>query len=166
MGFKERLIDIKCFAYDFDGVMTDNRCLVDEDGKEAVFVNRSDGYAIARFKELGIRQVIISTEKNPVVEARARKLDIEVYQDASDKAQVLKKYCECHGIEPEEVFFIGNDLNDLAAFSIAGLTGAPKDAEEEIRRIADWVSDRNGGYGVIRQLYDVYRALSEEETSR
>ncbi len=118
--FLERLKNVKCIAYDFDGVMTDNRVLVDEDGKEAVFVNRSDGYAIARFKDMGMKQVIISTEKNPVVEARAKKLDIEVFHGVDDKGEILKKYCGRESVDRENVRWIGNELNDLPALKAAG----------------------------------------------
>lgn len=156
-SIREKLKNIKCIAYDFDGVMTDNRVLVDENGKESVFVNRSDGYAIARFKEMGIKQVIISTEKNPVVEARARKLNIEVYYGVDDKGKILMDYCKKEGIDPLSVFFIGNDLNDEPAFQLAGIKGAPRDAESEIKETADWISSKDGGHGVIRDLYEIYR---------
>ena len=147
---------IKCIAYDFDGVMTDNRVLVDENGKEAVFVNRSDGYAIARFKEMGIKQVIISTEKNPVVETRAKKLGIEVFHGVDDKGKILREFCSRDSLNLENVLFIGNDLNDLPAFEVSGLCGAPKDADEGILKCVDWVSKMKGGYGVIRDLYNSF----------
>ena len=148
---------IRCIAYDFDGVMTDNRVLVDENGKEAVYVNRSDGYAVARLKEMGYEQIIISTEKNPVVEARAKKLNIEVVHGVVDKGEILLKVCKDKRFDTSEVMFIGNDLNDIPAFKVAGLTGAPKDAEDAIYESADWKSTRNGGYGVIRELYEILR---------
>ncbi len=157
MNVREKIKNVKYFAYDFDGVMTDNRVLVDQDGKEAVFVNRSDGYAIARFKEMGLKQVIISTEKNPVVEARAKKLGIEVFYGVDDKGRAIRDFCDREAISTDEVFYIGNDLNDEPAFQLAGIKGAPKDAEREILEIADWISDKCGGEGVIRDLYEIYR---------
>lgn len=153
--------EIKCIAYDFDGVMTDNRVLVDENGKEAVFVNRSDGYAIARFMDMGLKQVIISTEKNPVVEARGKKLGIEVYYGVDDKGEVLRKYCKREKINLNTVLYVGNDINDLKAFRVAGLRGAPKDAERDILEFADWISIKNGGFGVIRDLLGDYMAQKQ-----
>ena len=144
---------IKCIVYDFDGVMTDNRVLVSQDGKESVFVNRSDGWAIARFRELGIRQLILSTEENPVVMARAKKLKLEVLQGISDKGEILSEWCSKQSIPLKNVLYIGNDLNDLPAFKVVGFKGSPKDAELEMLEQADWVSEKNGGYGVIRDLY-------------
>ncbi len=146
---------IKLLVYDFDGVMTDNRVLVDQHGVESVMVSRGDGYGISRIKELGIKQVIISTETNEVVKRRAEKLKIDVIHGVEDKKTILRKFCEENGYALEEVMFIGNDLNDYEAMLLAGTKGAPADAEEEILKIADWISTKNGGYGVIRELYRI-----------
>lgn len=154
IDFLKKLKNIQCIAYDFDGVMTDNRVLVDEKGIEAVFVNRSDGYAISHIKEMGILQVIVSTEQNPVVVARANKLKIDYYYGVDDKGSILKEYCKKNKIDLKRVLFIGNDLNDLSAFCVAGLTGSPSDAYDAIKNRASWVFQKKGGEGVIRELYD------------
>lgn len=151
--------ELKCFFYDFDGVMTDNHVLVDEYGTEAALVNRSDGYAIERIKERGIHQVIISTERNSIVKKRAEKLGIPVINGVSDKGETLIQYCAEKGFLLSEVMFIGNDLNDLPALKAAGVTGAPANAEAEILQVVQWVSSRGGGEGVIR---DLYRHIDEE----
>ena len=148
----------KLIVYDFDGVMTDNRVLVDEFGKEAVVVNRGDGYGVSQIKKLGILQVIISTEVNKVVKMRAEKLDIPVIHGVENKKNVLLEYVGKQGIDLKDVFYVGNDLNDYDAMILAGTKCAPKDAEPEILEIADWVSVCNGGYGVIR---DLFRNLSK-----
>lgn len=150
------MIDFKsivCVFYDFDGVMTDNRCLINQEGTESVFVNRGDGYAISKIRDLGILQVIISTEENPVVKRRAEKLKIPVIHSVKDKGKEILRYSEKNNICLGKSLFIGNDVNDLPAFNVVGFTGAPADAEEEILLIADWVSQKKGGYGVIRDLY-------------
>lgn len=147
------LNSIECIFYDFDGVMTDNRVLVDETGKEAVFVNRSDGYAVSKLKEIGITQAIISTEKNPVVVRRAEKIDIPVINGVGDKGKVIIDYAKENNIDLTKSIFIGNDLNDLPAFEVVGYKGCPKDAAQEILGVADWISSCNGGYGVIRDFY-------------
>ena len=149
---------IKLIVYDFDGVMTDNHVYVDENGKETVMVNRGDGWGVNMIRSLGIRQVIISTEVNPVVERRAEKLKLDVIHGVEDKRITLIKYCEQEGIELQDVMYIGNDLNDFEAMSVAGVKGVPADAEPEVKRIADWVSKKNGGDGVVR---DLARTLSE-----
>ena len=147
---------LSCIFYDFDGVMTDNRVLITPDGKENVFVNRSDGYAIARFRELGIMQVIVSTEENDLVEKRAEKLKIPVIHGVTDKGECVKTYAEKNGIDLRTSIFIGNDLNDIPAFNLVGIKCAPIDAESEILDLADWISSKKGGYGAVRDLYRAY----------
>lgn len=151
---------LECIFYDFDGVMTDNRVLVSEDGKESVFANRGDGLGISYIKRLGIQQVIVSTEQNKVVEQRAKKLKIEVIHGVDDKGEVISRYCSDKGYTLSKTAFIGNDLNDLPAFNIVGFKGAPKDAAQEVLSIADWISEKNGGDGVIR---DFYRFISSNK---
>lgn len=151
---------LECIFYDFDGVMTDNRVLVSEDGKESVFANRGDGLGVSYIKKLGIPQVIVSTEQNKVVEQRAKKLKIEVIHGVDDKGEVISNYCSAKGYALSKTAFIGNDLNDLPAFSIVGFKGAPKDAAQEVLAIADWISEKNGGDGVIR---DFYRFISSNK---
>lgn len=149
--------------YDFDGVMTDNRVLVNDTGFESVFCNRSDGLAIAEFRHLGIHQAIISTETNDVVELRAEKLKIPVIHkldsQALDKGTVLKQYCGENGISLERAIFIGNDINDLPALKLVGYPCCPADPEIEVRSYCEsqngWISTKPGGYGVVRELMRV-----------
>ena len=132
--------DISCIFYDFDGVMTDNRVLVDQNGMEYVYVNRSDGLGVAALKAAGITQVIISTEVNPVVERRAEKLGIPVVHGVKDKGETVKNYCAEHGIDASRAVFMGNDINDIPAFMAVGFKVCPADAEPEVKSKADWIS--------------------------
>jgi len=102
---------------------------------------------------MGIPQIIVSTEKNSVVERRAEKLRIPVIHGVDDKGSIIRKYASENDIILDRAVFVGNDLNDLPAFEVCGIKAAPADAEEEILEIADWVSGRKGGDGVIRDLY-------------
>ena len=144
--------NIELIVYDFDGVMTDNRVMVDQNGNESVMANRGDGYGVGMIRKLGVKQVILSTEVNPVVEMRAQKLNLEVIHGVSDKKQTLEKYCADINISLDRVMYLGNDLNDIDAMKCVGIKGAPKDAEPEILEIADWISEKSGGYGVVREL--------------
>lgn len=146
-------MNIKHLIYDFDGVMTDNRVLVDQDGKEAVFVNRSDGLAVGKIKKLGLTQIIISTERNLVVGVRAKKLGLPVRQSVEDKAAAVKKYLSENNFSPAETAFVGNDLNDLEAMRLVGWPIAPADAQPEVKKIAKLVLQTKGGHGAIRELY-------------
>ena len=147
--------NIEMMVYDFDGVMTDNRVLIIEDGKEAVFVNRADGLAVSAIRKKGIKQIIISTEKNKVVKARADKLKIGMIQSVNDKSKVLAKYLKLRRINPGNVIYIGNDLNDLPAMKLVGWPIAPSDACREVKNIAKIVLGKKGGQVVIREVLDM-----------
>jgi len=144
--------ELELIVFDFDGVMTDNRVLVDQDGKEAVWVNRSDGLGIRMIKQMGVRMIILSTETNPVVSMRAKKLNLEVFTSVNDKAKALKVFCAQEDIKLENVMYVGNDINDLPAMNLVGIKAVPKDAYSEVKEIADIVLKTKGGYGVIREL--------------
>ncbi|MDR1869270.1 MAG: HAD hydrolase family protein [Treponema sp.] len=143
---------LRLFFYDFDGVLTDNKVFVSEDGKESVCCNRSDGLAIKKIKEMGIAQMIISTETNKIVSARAAKLDIPVIQGVANKKETLLEYCEKLSVNLKETLYIGNDINDLEAMLAVGFPVCPKDAYPEIKKIAKLVIPVSGGDGVIREL--------------
>tara|TARA_A100001011_G_scaffold399540_1_gene508697 strand:- start:2250 stop:2714 length:465 start_codon:yes stop_codon:yes gene_type:complete len=146
---------IKLIVYDFDGVMTDNKVYIDQNGNEMVQVNRSDGLGIAKIKTLEIKQIIISTEENSVVSARANKLDIPCLQGIANKKYALKDYCQKNDIQILQVAYVGNDINDKNAMEIAGFSFCPADAHETIKEISDHILKRNGGDGVIREIFDI-----------
>lgn len=150
---------IALIIYDFDGVMTDNRVLIFKDGREAVFVNRADGLAIKAIKKMGIPQIIISTETNLVVKARAKKLGIPLMQSVEDKKRLIRRYLKDNKIKKEEVIFVGNDINDKEAMEFVGWPVAPVDAHQDIRKIARVSLSARGGYGVIRELLDKLKDL-------
>jgi len=147
--------NIKLIVYDFDGVMTDNKVYFDQDGNEMIQVNRADGLGVAEIKKLGIKQIIISTEKNSVVTARANKLGIYCLQGIEIKKKALIDYCYKNDYKLQNVAYIGNDINDKDAMQIAGITFCPADAHDSIKEIADHVLITKGGHGVIRELLDL-----------
>jgi YrbI family 3-deoxy-D-manno-octulosonate 8-phosphate phosphatase len=132
--------------------MTDNRVLVSEDGKEAVFCNRADGLGVEILRKAGYKMMILSTETNKVVRARAEKLRIPVIHGVVDKKTTLIEFCKKNKIKLSEVCFVGNDINDLEVMKIVGLPVCPVDAYPEIKKIAVLVSTARGGYGVVREL--------------
>jgi len=149
---------IKLVVYDFDGVMTDNRVFVDQDGKESIAANRSDGLGIGMIKRLGIEQCIVSTERNKVVAARARKIGLEAAHGVRDKASLVIQLAATKQISLSEVLFMGNDTNDRDAMGLCGFKVAPADAHPSILALADYVTEAHGGYGAIRELADVLEA--------
>lgn len=143
---------IVVLIYDFDGVMTDNKVLLSQDGIELVQVTRADGLGVDMIRNLGIKQMILSTETNPVVGKRAEKLRIDAVTGCKDKKEYIDSYCAKEGITFENVLYVGNDLNDLEAMQNAGFSLAPKDAHPLIRKTADLVTCAKGGQGVIKEL--------------
>ena len=141
-------------VFDFDGVFTDNRVLVDQDGKESVFCDRADGMAIEWLKVSGVRGLILSKERNPVVEARARKVGLPAAQAVDGKAEYLRNWCKAEGINLSDVIYVGNDLNDLECFGIVGCAVAVGDADQRVKDAADVVLTRLGGRGAIRELIE------------
>lgn len=149
--------NISLIIYDFDGVMTDNKVLVFENGREAVSVNRSDGLAVNIIAKMRITQIIISSEPNGVVRARARKLNIPYINSVNDKKKTVIKYLNKCNISRKRVVFIGNDINDEEAMKFVGYPIAPADAHRQIKKIAKIVLSVNGGNGVVREFLDILR---------
>ncbi|WP_428629142.1 KdsC family phosphatase [Sphingopyxis sp.] len=146
---------VELVIFDFDGVFTDNSVLVSSEGIESVRCWRSDGLGLARLGELGVATLIVSTEKNPVVSKRAEKLKIECRQAIDDKAECVTILCAERGIPLDRVAFVGNDINDIPALKIVGLSVVVADAYPEAAEHADLQLSRNGGYGAVRELCDM-----------
>ena len=146
---------IKLIVYDFDGVMTDNKVYIDQNGNETVRVNRADGLGIAEIKKLGIKQIIISTETNSVVSTRASKLGIPCLQGIENKKSALINYCQKNDFELLNVAYVGNDINDKEVMEIAGTTYCPSDAHKSIQIITDYILKTKGGDGVVREILDL-----------
>ena len=149
--------EIKLIAYDFDGVMTDNKVIVNQDGVESVIVNRADGLAVDILKKKGFDQIILSTETNPVVEVRAKKIGIPVIKGIKDKKRVLIEFCERSNISLKNVLYIGNDLNDLEVMKCVGWPVCPSDSADEIKRISKIVLNTKGGEGVVREILNLLK---------
>jgi YrbI family 3-deoxy-D-manno-octulosonate 8-phosphate phosphatase len=147
---------IELIVFDFDGVMTDDRVWVDQDGREFVAASRSDGLGISQVRErLGIPMIVLSREENPVVAARCRKLKLPVAQGVADKETVLKMLLAERKLGGAEVVYMGNDINDLPALPLVGCFVAPADANREVIRRADLVLQKPGGFGAVRELCDM-----------
>lgn len=149
---KAKRFQLEAIVYDFDGVMTDNKVLVFTDGQEAVICNRSDGWAVGRFKKAGVKQGILSTETNPVVGVRARKLGLSFIQGCDNKGAGLKEFAAEHRLNLSRTVYVGNDDNDLPAMKLAGFVVCPADASPNIKKISNWVAPARGGEGVVRAL--------------
>lgn len=145
---------IRLLVLDFDGVMTDNRVLVDCDGNEAVWCDRGDGWGIARLKDAGMEIVVLTTEVVPVAAARCRKLGIQCVDACADKLAALREIAWGRALEPEQIAYVGNDVNDLACLRWVGLPIAVADALPEVLAASHWVTARPGGHGAVREVAD------------
>ncbi|MFI7041157.1 N-acetylneuraminate synthase family protein [Microbispora rosea] len=147
-------IDVDAVVTDFDGVHTDDRAFVDSDGREMVAVSRSDGMGIALLRRAGVKVLVLSTERNPVVAARAAKLGVPVVQGLGAKDVALREWLATEGLAPERVAYVGNDVNDLSCMAIVGWPVAVPDAHPRVRAAARVVLSAPGGAGAVRELSD------------
>jgi len=147
---------IAYLVLDFDGVLTDNRVWVDQDGRESIASSRSDslGLEILRHKT-GINIFVLSRETNPVVSARCKKLNIPVLQAIKDKKEALARFIKEKNIPLDEIVYVGNDTNDLPIIDQVGYFVAPADSHPEVLRQADMVLSKPGGHGALRELCDM-----------
>jgi YrbI family 3-deoxy-D-manno-octulosonate 8-phosphate phosphatase len=154
---------LKLVVFDFDGVMTDNRVLVTDDGHEAAWCNRSDGMGLEALKRIGMPMLILSTEVNSIVSHRARKLSIECLHGSEDKWAILAGVLRARSIDPALVAYVGNDANDVECMKHIGLPICVADAYQPARRVARFITERPGGYGAVREVCDlILRARGAE----
>ncbi|HAQ60216.1 MAG TPA: acylneuraminate cytidylyltransferase [Microbacterium sp.] len=147
-------LDVSAVVTDFDGVHTDDTATTDAEGRETVRVSRSDGMGIAQLRRAGIPVLILSTETDPVVTARARKLQVDVRQGIDDKAAALVEWGAARGIPLTRIAYVGNDINDLACLELVGWPVAVSGAHPLVLAAARVVLSRAGGRGAVRELSD------------
>lgn len=155
----ERIRIIRLIAFDFDGVFTNNMVYVFEDGTEAVQCFRGDGIGLRKLEQVGIKVIIISTETNPVVSARSRKLGLRCLQSCKDKRAALQMITEEEGLAPDQVAFVGNDINDLPCLSWVGLPIVVQDAHPDVILYAQYQTKVRGGYGAVREVCDLFEQV-------
>jgi N-acylneuraminate cytidylyltransferase len=147
--------ETELLVLDFDGVLTDNRVYVNQHGEETIAAHRGDGMGISLVKKAGIEVIILTKERNPVVKARADKLDIPVYQGVDEKGAKLKEILKEKKLSREKVVYIGNDINDLPVTDLVGLVVAVQDSHPSFLEKADLVLSSNGGFGAVREFCDL-----------
>ncbi len=145
---------VKAVITDFDGVHTDDRVTLDQDGRELVTCSRRDGLGLELLRKQDVKLMILSKEANPVVRARAAKLKIPVMNQVEDKYSVLDTWRQENGLEWQEIAYIGNDVNDVECMQACGLSFAPADAHHTALKVADQVLITRGGRGAVREMCD------------
>lgn len=147
---------IKLLAMDVDGVLTDCKLYIAADGTKSKAFNVKDGYGIKACQQAGIKTVIISGRDDPAVNTRATELGIDyVFQGINDKIFCYEKLLAELHITDEQVAYIGDDTPDLALLQRVGLSAAPADAHKSVLSAVDFVTERGGGEGAVRDFCDV-----------
>ena len=141
---------------DVDGTLTDGKIYMGPDGEVMKAFDVKDGYAIAHMlPEMGIVPVIITGRESQIVANRAKELGItELYQGVSNKLDQLKKVAEKYSATPEEIAYIGDDLNDLECIEFCGVTACPVDAVEKVKKTVNLVCNKKAGEGAVRDFIE------------
>jgi 3-deoxy-D-manno-octulosonate 8-phosphate phosphatase (KDO 8-P phosphatase) len=145
---------VRFAVFDFDGVFTDNRVWVNEQGEELLAFSRSDGLGLRRLGEVGVKLLIVSLERNPIVGARAGKLGVDCAQGIEDKLTLVRERAQGLGVALDDTAYVGNDINDAECLQAVGLPVVPADAWPEVVPLAAWVLTRAGGTGCVREFCD------------
>lgn len=151
-----RIRRTRLLGFDFDGVFTDNAVYVFEDGREAVRCYRGDGLGLRRLEQVGVLPVIVSSETNPVVLARSRKLQVRCVHGCTDKLAAVQELAAEQGLTLDQVGFVGNDINDAAVLARVGLAIVVQDAHPDVLSLAHYRTQRPGGYGAVREVCDLF----------
>ena len=158
-GVAADLAAVRLVVFDFDGVFTDNTVYVSEDGTESVRCWRGDGLGLQAVQRLGLQVLILSTEVNPVVTARSRKLRVECVQGCEDKRARLETLVRERGLTMDQVAYVGNDVNDLGCLEAVRVPVVVGDAHPSVASVARLRTERPGGRGAVREVCDLLVAI-------
>ena len=151
-----KLFNIKLVVTDVDGVLTDGGLYYTDEGLVMKRFNVKDGMGMRLLRSAGIKNAIITTDTSELIKVRGERLKVDyVFLGVWDKENKLLEICETENISPENVAFIGDDVNDNGIVDIAGITACPNDAVIEIKEKVDLILKKNGGEGVFREFSDL-----------
>lgn len=152
---KHKLPEIKMFLSDCDGCLTDGGMYYSESGDEIKKFNTRDGVGFSLLRQRGILTGIVTSENVDLNRRRAEKLKLDILEmGCADKVEVIKRLCRLHDIKPENVLYIGDDINDVDALKMVGYSCCPADAVQEVKQNVLYVARTKGGNGVIREVAD------------
>ena len=155
LNFKEKLAQIKAFAFDVDGVFTDGSLIIFPTGEFIRTMNIRDGYAVQHAVKLGYPIAIISKGNEESVRARFRYLGItDIFLPANDKCEVFINFVAKYNLNPEDVLYMGDDMPDYEVIQLAGVRTCPADADSEIKALSHYISSFNGGRGCVRDVIE------------
>jgi 3-deoxy-D-manno-octulosonate 8-phosphate phosphatase (KDO 8-P phosphatase) len=146
---------IRAIALDVDGVLTDGTFIWGPDGEEFKKYSFLDVMGISLGIKAGLIVAFISGEDSPLIDRYAKKMGIvDVYKGCKDKAAALKDFAQKHDLELSQICFMGDDVNDLPALELAGLSAAPATLHDDVKKKVMLITQRSGGQGAVRELID------------
>lgn len=163
---KAQILKTRLIVFDFDGVFTDNAVWVMQDGTELVRCWRSDGLGLRLLEGLGIALLVLSTEENPVVLHRCRKLKIRCVHGCADKPAALDDLASELRVPLSSVAYLGNDINDYGCLERVGLPMVVQDAHSCVVPLARFQTESRGGYGAVREVCDLFHSIWTSKRSR
>ena len=154
---KEKIRAVKMLITDVDGVLTDGKLYYLGNGVEAKSFDVKDGFIIRLAIKLGLRFGIITGKMSSIVERRAKELGIEeVHQGYFDKLTIYEGIKKRQGLEDKDIAYIGDDLFDLGVLTSVGFSACPSDAAPEVKEVVDYITEKPGGKGAIRELIELH----------
>ena len=157
-----RLKKIKMLATDVDGVLTDSGMYYSENGDAMKKFNTRDGMGLVLLRKAGYHIAIITSEDTKIVERRAAKLKItDLIQGARDKVGAMEIVMKRHSLTWDEVAYIGDDVNDLELMKRVGFAATPADGTDQNKKIAHYITGKNGGSGCVREICDLLLSLKK-----
>lgn len=164
MDLKEKASKIKLLVFDIDGVMTDGSITYDENGVEYKTFNAKDGHGLAKMIKNGLMTAVITGRRNGTVDRRAVDLRFtEVYQGVKNKLPILEAIMQKYELDFSQVSYMGDDEPDIPILEKVGISACPSDAVKKVRNICDFISEKGGGKGAVRELCDlIYESQFED----
>jgi 3-deoxy-D-manno-octulosonate 8-phosphate phosphatase (KDO 8-P phosphatase) len=152
---KKQLAELKILAMDVDGVLTDGSLFIGKDGEIAKRFDVKDGLAMSVAQRQGMELVFITGRTSPIAKRRAQELGIKtVFENAKDKAQILRQLAKDRQLSLSNIGYIGDDLIDLPALNVAGVSFAPADSATDVLAQVDYVAKKSGGHGAVREIVE------------
>lgn len=162
---KSKLSKVKLLVMDVDGTLTDGAMYYSASGEELKRFSTRDGMGITLLQKSGIKTAIVTSEASQIALKRGEKLKIDkIILGSKDKTSSLEELCKYFEINIEEIAYIGDDVNDLHAMKMAGISACPGDSVESIKKIADFICIANGGNGAVRELCEKILKAQEKPT--
>ena len=161
MRLRDKLKKIKLLLLDVDGVLTDERIIIDNQKIESKFFNVKDGHGIKLLQRAGYEVGIITGRKSEVVKIRANELGINmVFQRSLNKLESLNEIVKIRNLRYEEIAYCGDDIVDLPVLSKVGVAFTVKNGVEECKKIADYITEKESGKGAVREIVEVILKLT------